>query len=125
MIIHPYKLGSRSANRIKAALNTSIGRRVVSVLQRKPKGNRCLIINWGGSEISYPEGQNWIINAPKDVLAMSDKVRFFERVGHDKNFLEWTTDRSVASEWPDGAIQTEAPAEEGAQSDRPPGVERR
>jgi hypothetical protein len=30
---------------------------------------------------------------------MSDKTKFFEKVGHDKIFLQWTTDRSIASEW--------------------------
>lgn len=99
MIIHPYRLGSRSCKRLKAAINASQGRRVVSVLNRKPRGTRCLIVNWGGQEISYPEGQHWIINPPSEVQQMSDKSKFFQKVGHDKNFLEWTTDRSQASEW--------------------------
>lgn len=99
MILHPYKLGSRSCKRLKAAINGTAGKRVVSVLQRKPRGNRVLIVNWGASAIEYPEGQSWIINKPKDVFMMSDKVQFFNKVGHDKNFLAWTTDRSEASEW--------------------------
>lgn len=99
MIIHPYKLGSRSAKRLKDAMNSKCDHRIVSVLQRPPKSRRALIVNWGSAEIAYPEGQHWIINSPKDVSAMSDKVKFFERVGHNDDFLEWTTSTPDAAGW--------------------------
>lgn len=99
MIIHPYKMGSRSAKRLREAVNQSVGRKACWVLKRKPNAPRALIINWGANAIDYPEGQSWIINPPASVDAMSSKTKFFERVGHDKNFLQWTTDRSTASEW--------------------------
>lgn len=49
--------------------------------------------------MNYPERQCWVINPPKEAQVMSDKIKFFERTAHDKNFLQWTTDRSTASEW--------------------------
>jgi hypothetical protein len=99
MIIHPYKLGSRSAKRIRAAVNALSDRKVCWVLQRKPRHPRALIINWGGQEIHFPEGQCWIVNPPSETQVMADKIKFFERTKHDKNLLQWTTDRSTASEW--------------------------
>lgn len=100
MIIHPYKLGSRSAKRLKECINqSSTHSRIATILKRQPRGKKCLIINWGGSAIEYPEGNNWIINSPKDVVNMSDKVLFFNKVGHDKSFLEWTSDRDQAQQW--------------------------
>lgn len=99
MIIHPYKLGSRSAKRLKDAMNEKCDHHIVSVLQRPPKSRRALIINWGSAEIAYPEGQHWIINSPKDVSSMSDKVKFFERVGHNDDFLTWSTDQADAVGW--------------------------
>lgn len=99
MIIHPYKLGSRSAKRLKTAINAAMDRKVCWVLQRPPRSPRSLVINWGGQSLGYPEGQRWVINPPSLCQIMSDKVKFFEKVGHDKDFLAWTTDRSTASEW--------------------------
>lgn len=100
MIIHPYKLGSRSAKRLKEVINASSeGSRICHILQREPKGKKCLVVNWGSSEIKYPEGNNWIINSPKDVCDMSDKVKFFEKVGHDADFLSWTRNREEAAGW--------------------------
>lgn len=80
-------------------MNATCDHRIVSVLQRPPKSRRALIINWGSAEIAYPEGQHWIINSPKDVLSMSDKVKFFERVDHNDDFLSWTTDPVLAQDW--------------------------
>jgi hypothetical protein len=100
LIIHPYKIGSRGAKRLREAMNTQAGRKVAWVLQRAPKGSASsLIVNWGGQQMLYPEGRHWVINPPSEVQVMSDKIKFFERVGHDKQFLSWTTDRSEASEW--------------------------
>lgn len=99
MIINPYKLGSRSAKRLKEAINQVSGTKACWILQRKPRTNRALIINWGASEIAYTEGQHWIINSPKDVGDMSDKIKFFERTKNDANVLLWTRDRDVALGW--------------------------
>lgn len=99
MILHPYKLGSRSAKRLKDAMNGREGSRVATILQRAPKARRALIVNWGSAKIEYPEGQHWIINSPKDVNSMSDKVKFFERVDHNDDFLDWTTDVATAQAW--------------------------
>lgn len=99
MIIHPYILGSRSAKRLRTAINAINDRKACWVLQREPRHPRCLVINWGGQSLGYPEGQRWVVNPPAQCQSMSDKIKFFERVGHDKNFLQWTTDRSTASEW--------------------------
>lgn len=100
MIIHPYKIGSRGAKRLREAMNTQAGRKVAWVLQRAPKASRSsLIVNWGGQQMLYPEGNHWVINPPSECQIMSDKVKFFERVGNDKHFLAWTTDRSTAGEW--------------------------
>lgn len=98
MIINPYKLGSRSAKRIKEAINQVHDRKVCWVLQRQPRG-RALIVNWGNGNILYPEGQNWIINAPADVRDMSDKISFFKRLNNDDICLRWTVDHATAKEW--------------------------
>lgn len=103
MILHPHNLGSRSCKRLKAAMNSSQDRRVISILQRKPKGNRCLIINWGSSSFQYPEGQNWVVNPAKDVEVMSDKLKFFKKVGHNaKDYLQWTESNDEATKWGQG-----------------------
>jgi hypothetical protein len=84
-------------------MNEKHSRRVVSILQRPPKGRRCLIVNWGSSEIKYPEGQHWIVNPPKDVEVMSDKLKFFRKVGHNvKDYLQWTEDHAEATKWGTG-----------------------
>jgi hypothetical protein len=99
LIIHPYKIGSRSAKRLKEAMNAAAGSKVVHILQRQPKSRRSLIINWGASEIAYPEEQHWIINHPAFVKIMSDKILFFKEIGDTDDVLVWTTSTLQAEAW--------------------------
>lgn len=99
MIIHPYKRGSRGAKRLRDAINNTSSGKKAWLLNREPRMKACLIVNWGASEMSFPEGRHTIINDPLDVYNMSDKVKFFEIVGHDPDFLSWTTKKDEAFEW--------------------------
>ena len=99
MIIFPYKMGSRSAKRLKEAINVSEGTKTCWVIQRKPRASRALIVNWGSAAIPYQGPGYTVINKPVDVEAMSDKVKFFERTNNDVNVLLWTRDREIALGW--------------------------
>lgn len=98
MIISPYKHGSRGAK----ALQASIRNRGVKcfVLQKQPRDPKAIIINWGRSDFEWPtNGYPFIINTPGVVADMTNKRRFFKRVGHSKYVPEWTTDPQEAFNW--------------------------
>jgi hypothetical protein len=97
MIIHPYKLGSRSCKRLKEALKA---RSVPCfVLRRQPKTASALVVNWGASEFEYPYLEGNIVNDPFETYRMSNKVKFFEATQHDPRVLAWTTNPDEAREW--------------------------
>jgi hypothetical protein len=58
-----------------------------------------LIVNWGNSEFEYPQYGLTIVNDPQWVGKMTNKVRFFETVGHDRCVLVWTRDYDTAKSW--------------------------
>lgn len=97
MIINPYKVGSRGAYAIKAALKEQ----GVSAhtLRRKPNRAGSLIVNWGNSQIDYPTEGFVVVNDPFEVHCMSNKVKFFENTRHSEDTLEWTQNRDTALAW--------------------------
>lgn len=97
MIINPYKVGSRGAYAIKAALKE------LSVpaftLRRPPNRKGGLIVNWGNSSFDYPTEGFVIVNDPFQVSLMSNKVKFFESTANSKDVLEWTRNKDKAVAW--------------------------
>lgn len=98
MIINPYKKGSRSAKNLKVMLNLN---GIKTLISDKPPRDGALILNWGNSTWTYPPdpGRYTIINPALEVGQMTNKLRFFQHVGHDKTVPEWTTDPVEALDW--------------------------
>jgi hypothetical protein len=97
VIINPYKLGSRGAK----ALRNKLRERNVKcyTLKKEPKGPHSLVVNWGASSIDYPITNRTIVNHPKFVGQLSNKLRFFEATKGSEDVLEWTRDRDTAKAW--------------------------
>lgn len=97
MIINPYKTGSRSARNLKTVLNLN---GVKTLISSKPPRDGAVILNWGNSKFAYPlSGRYGLINHPFAVGIMTNKLRFFQHVGHDKMVPEWTTDPAETIKW--------------------------
>lgn len=97
VVINPYKNGSRGARRLKAALSEAGVK--CFVMQRAPKNPNALIINWGNSEWAYPFRMSCAVNPPNELGDMTNKLRFFNRVGHVDSVPQWTTSAKEAQEW--------------------------
>lgn len=98
IIINPYKNGSRGAKRLKTAL-TGLGVQTFC-MQREPKDPKALIVNWGNSDWDYdPPKIDRVVNEPGQLKTMSNKLRFFQAVGHIKQVPEWTTEAAEAETW--------------------------
>lgn len=98
MIINPYKHGSRGAKALQAALKC-VGISTF-VVQRQPRDMKEIVINWGNSEFNYPiVGYPFVVNTPNVVGMMTNKRRFFQRVGHSDLVPKWTTDPLEAFKW--------------------------
>jgi hypothetical protein len=98
MIINPYKHGSRGAKALQAALKLRGIK--TTVIQRQPRDVKSIIINWGSSSFQYSVGMHpFIINTPHSVMEMTNKRRFFQRVGHTDLVPKWTTDPMEAFRW--------------------------
>lgn len=99
IIINAYKNGSRSAGRLKKALAIDYGAKTF-IRQGPPKNPRSLIVNWGNSDWSYdPPRIDRVVNEPGLLKTMTNKLRFFQKVGHDKSVPQWTTDPAEARAW--------------------------
>lgn len=98
VIINPYKHGSRGAKRLKNAL--SLKGLKSFVMQKEPTNPRALIINWGNSDWIYdPKRLGNIVNDPSFLGFMTNKLRFFRHVGHEKIVPEWATEPADALKW--------------------------
>lgn len=98
MIINPYKHGSRGAKALQAALKLQ-GEKT-TVIQRRPRDVKAIIINWGNSEFEYNiAGHPFVLNTPLCVADMTNKKKFFRRVGHSEFVPKWTTDPHEAFAW--------------------------
>lgn len=98
MIINPYKRGSRGAKALKEALRQQGEKSYI--VTKTPQSTKAMIINWGNSEFdfntsSYP----FIVNTPGLVADMTNKRRFFHRVGHSELIPKWTLLRAEALGW--------------------------
>ena len=103
LVIYPYKIGSRSAKNLAAAVTTIIGhkiRRVKEYGKYRPR-QRSIILNWGNGRFpSWLAGGAQTLNDPNKVAIASNKISGF-RVFQEANIPtpEWTTDRTVAQGW--------------------------
>lgn len=98
IFINPYNRGSRGAFSLKEAL-VGKGNKVI-VSGRRPKFKTPLVVSWGNSDFEYPtDGLLNVVNNPQVIPYLSNKLRFFNAVGHSEMVPAWTTDPAEALAW--------------------------
>jgi hypothetical protein len=98
IFINPYKRGSKSANALKDALRAKGIKTIIRY--RAPIFASPMLVFWGNCQPEYPlDRYRRIINDPTVLPYMTNKLRFFRRVGHEPYVPEWTTDHQEASAW--------------------------
>jgi glutathione synthase/RimK-type ligase-like ATP-grasp enzyme len=58
-----------------------------------------VVLNWGASQVPEQVARCTIINRPEHVAITSNKLSFFQKLGHIDILPEWTEDFDQASEW--------------------------
>lgn len=101
-----YNEGSEGAKELSKALGI---KRIKHQGSKFAGDKRKVVINWGASVVPEEVSKCTIINNPRLIGPMSNKLKFFELMDdHDDVPLpEWTTDKNVALEWwgePDGIV---------------------
>lgn len=92
LFVYPYKSGSESAKALAEALGA---KRIKLVNSRYTYDRRKhIVINWGHGNIGIPT-----INRDEYVTNVSNKLRFFQNLEEGSPIPDYTTDRSVASQW--------------------------
>jgi hypothetical protein len=95
MIIRPNKNFSEGARNLKQALTARNVKCFIT--QKAPANPRSMIVNWGGVP-AYDQGRYPnVLN--RDCRSLTNKLDFFNHVGHTEDTIEWTTDPAVASRW--------------------------
>lgn len=108
MIIRPHG-PSNGALAIKTELRN---RGVRCWVSHKPsKNHRALIVNWGGAPRYVQDVYPRVLN--RHTAVMTNKLQFFQHVGHTDDVLEWTTDPEVAKGWKKVVCRTMLNASEG------------
>lgn len=97
VIINPYKNNSRSARALKEKLRENGVKTFIK--QGEPTSKNAMIVAWGNSDFTYDPSRHVVVNSPKILALMTNKLRFFNAVGHDKTVPEWTTNASEAMKW--------------------------
>jgi hypothetical protein len=98
IFIQPYKKGSRGAMALRTALFSRGQRTLISY--RAPLSREALIVNWGNSAPGYdPTPFKNVINHPGLLGLMTNKLRFFNRTGHDEMVPRWSTEAAEAERW--------------------------
>jgi hypothetical protein len=91
--IAPYKLGSESAKNLADSL--SILR--ISGDKRLP---RCIVINWGRSDLTLRGNVKYIFNRPDAVVLAVNNLYTLKRLAErGVSTVDWTTSLDVASRW--------------------------
>lgn len=90
--IVPYIRGSMSARQLKETLTSEGVPTWITYRQQKPLA---LMINWGNKNLDHPR----MLNHPRDILPLQNKLTFFQRTGHDERVVPWTTEKAEASKW--------------------------
>lgn len=91
VFVYPYKAGSASAKAIAEGLGAKRIKLTRSRYVRKPGD---IIINWGSSDTALTT-----INDDRLVGIVSNKLQFFQMLNEGSPIPDYTTDRSVASQW--------------------------
>lgn len=99
MLIFPWKPGSRGANGVKTALRER-GIPTWCLGDKVPKNVNSICVNWGRSNLpfahmSFPN----VINPPLTTGMLSNKLKFFQRIGHTDDVPAWTTIPQEAMDW--------------------------
>lgn len=102
MYVTPYKQGSRSAKLLAAKLGCLLLRKEGSKFAGSKKK---LIVNWGDSNPNKEILNSSVLNPPDLVNTCSNKLKFFEILGHTEVCPEWTTSPAEAEEWLDEGSQ--------------------
>lgn len=91
VFVYPYKAGSESAKAIAEGLGAKRIKLIGSRYVRKPGD---IIINWGSSDTALIT-----VNNDDNVAIVSNKLHFFQSLVEGSPVPDYTTDRSVASQW--------------------------
>jgi hypothetical protein len=104
IVIHPYHRNSRSVQALIEAFEQHGIRAKVRVKTAPPGGT--WIINWGLRQPHlYRQPEDRSLNYPGYLHNMTDKLRFFRRVGRDCVLVpEWTSNRAEAIGWDDVVV---------------------
>lgn len=95
MIIHPYNRFSQGARDLRKALREK-GTPVTMSWKRPPKDGEW-VINWGDSEGDFLNRYWNVLNKPKVVRLLTNKLRFFQHCVD--GVPPWTTEKEKAKEW--------------------------
>lgn len=95
--IYPYNMGSKSAKLVAEALRVPLIKRVRSNFVGS---NRKKVINWGCQEVSREVSKCVVLNEPRLVADVANKLRFFQKMTNIRglNIPKWTTNRQEALE---------------------------
>lgn len=99
IILYPYKKGSKGAFQLKEALRDLGLRSFIRYAAPKHKGS--LLVNWGNSAFDYDPAGYRVVNHPEVIGYLTNKLRFFNRLGHSDYAPEWTVNPMEALEWGD------------------------
>lgn len=98
IFINSYNRGSRGAKALKGAL-VEAGIKTI-LTDRRPNFNTPLVVFWGNSTPEFMTGGlRRIVNNPQDLPYLTNKLRFFNAVGHTDMVPEWSTNGEEAMGW--------------------------
>lgn len=92
MILHPYNRYSASARLLRRGLG-----RDCQMSYKVPIVRNQTIINWGDSDNDFLNRYPLVLNRPKVVTKLINKLRFFQHCVD--GVVPWTTDPNKAKEW--------------------------
>jgi hypothetical protein len=94
--IFSYNEGSEGAK----ALGQLLGVKRIKHEGSKFKGRADkVVLNWGASVVPPEVAKCRVLNNPRLIGPMSNKLKFFELMGDDVRTPEWTVDRAIAIDW--------------------------
>lgn len=98
IFINPYKKASAGAKNLRSAL---VGKGFRTLIGNKaPLSRNALIVNWGNSEFDYDVSPfAMVVNHPRVVGMMTNKLRFFSHCNHSVYLPEWATKPAEAAKW--------------------------
>lgn len=99
IFLNPYKKASGGARSLRTALVQRGFRTLIG--HKAPNRHDPLIVFWGNSDPTFdPRPYRNVVNNPALLGAMTNKLRFFNKVGHSDTVPAWTVAQGEAEKWP-------------------------